>query len=154
MKRFVFVLGVVALLVGCGSGAAGPTPGSAATQGPAATSAPGEPGPGQATPVVPQPNAGDLESRARALIPAGATELSETTIGNAYTVQVSSSQSLEDLGAFWTQSIPAAGLQETGRFTAGDTLTIALTNPDGGIVASRDPSTGAVIVSISLGTSQ
>jgi hypothetical protein len=34
----------------------------------------------------------------------------------------------------------------------GDTLTIAFTNPDGGIVASRDTSSGSVIITISVGT--
>jgi hypothetical protein len=87
------------------------------------------------------------------LIPQGATQLSEFSAGNSYTVQVSSAQTLEQLAAFWTQAVPAAGLHETGRFSAGDTLTIAFENPDGGIVASKDASTGTVLCSISVGQS-
>jgi hypothetical protein len=77
--------------------------------------------------------------------------LSEVTAGNAYTVQVTSTQSLEQLGAFWTTAIPQAGLHETGRYTAGESLIIAFENPDGGITASKDPSMG-VLVTISVGS--
>lgn len=149
MKRLAFV-GVIALLAACSAGPSGATTPPGATPPAAATSAPNPPA--QATSGAPQPNAGDNASRGQALIPPGATQLSEISSGNAYSVQVSSTQSLEQLGAFWTQAIPAAGLQETGRFTADETLTIAFTNPDGGIVAAADPSAGGVIITISVGT--
>ena len=159
MSRLICVLAAGGLFLACSGPAAptpgrpaGPTPGSAATQQPAA-SAGAVNTPGLATPGAPQ-NGGDNKSKARALIPQGATQVSEVTVGNSYSVQVSSGQSLEQLGAFWTQAIPAAGLQETGRFTSGDTLTIAFTNPEGGVTASADPSTGSVIITISAGTSQ
>ena len=105
------------------------------------------------TPGAPAPNSGDNKTKARALIPPGATQVNEVVVGNSYTVQVSSNQSLDQLATFWAQAIPAAGLQESGRFTAADTLTIAFTNPDGGIVASADSSSGFVLVTISVGTS-
>ena len=130
------------------------TPASQQTPTAAATPPPGQatPPPGQATPTL-QPNTGDNESRARALVPPGSTQLSESSFGNAFQLTLSSTQSIEQLGAFWTQAIPAAGMQETGRFTAEGSLTIAFTNPDGGIVAAPDPSTGTVTIVISVGTS-
>jgi hypothetical protein len=85
-------------------------------------------------------------------VPPGASETSAVSIGNAYQLTLSSNQSLEELEAFWDQAIPAAGMQSTGRFTADGSLTIALTNPDGGIVATGDPSTGGVTIVISVGT--
>jgi hypothetical protein len=101
--------------------------------------------------VTPQPNTGDNKAKAQALIPPGSSApINEVTVGNSYTVQVTSSMTLEQLGAFWTTAIPAAGLAETGRFTSSGTLTIAFSNPDGGIVAS-DTENG-VLVSISVGT--
>ena len=153
MNRLAYLAGIAVLLAACSSGPSGPTSRPQVTTPPAgATSAPNQP-PAQATPGAPQPNTGDNKSLARALIPQGATQLSEVNVGNSYTVQLSSTQSLEQLGAFWTQAIPAAGLQETGRFTQGETLTIAFTNPDGGIVAFADSSSGGVIMTISVGTS-
>lgn len=145
MHRFAWLVAIALVVVACGGGAGpSPTPGSQATTPPGATNAPN----GTA-----QPNTGDNKSRARLLIPPGATQISESTFGNSYSVQLSSTQSLEELGAFWTQAIPAAGLTETGRFTMAGTLTIAFTNPDGGIVASEDASAGGVIMNISVGTS-
>jgi len=159
MRRYLYVVGAAVLLVACGGSPAptqrpaGTTPGSVTTQQPPAQSAAPNPPPGQQTPGAPVPNAGDNKSKARALIPAGATQLSEVNVGNSYTVQLSTTQSLEQLGTFWTQAIPAAGLQETGRFTQAETLTIAFANPEGGIVAFADSSSGGVIITISVGTS-
>lgn len=144
MRRFVWLVAIALVAAACGGGGAvpTPTPGSQATSPPGATSA-----------TTPQPNTGDNKSIARSLIPPGATQLNEVQVGNSYTVQLSSTQTLEQLGAFWTQAIPAAGLQETGRFNQAGTLTIAFSNPEGGIVAFEDSSAGGVIMSISVGTS-
>ena len=157
MRHLGFVVCVSALLLACSSGPAAPTPGSQQTPGSqptppqAATSVPNPPA--QQTPGAPQPNAGDNESRARALIPPGASEVGEASFGGAYQLSLTSTQSLEQLDAFWAQAIPAAGMQLTGRFTVEGTLTIAVSNPDGGIVAARDASTGVTTIVISLGTS-
>src|SRR5687767_7767623 len=129
MHRFGWLVAIALVVVACGGGGVGPspTPGSQATTPPGATNAPN---------VTAQPNTGDNKSRARLLIPPGATQISESTFGSSYSVQLSSTQTLEQLGAFWTTAIPAAGFTETGRFSMAGTLTIAFTNPDGGIVAS------------------
>ena len=160
MRRYLWIVGAAALLLACGGSPAAPTqrpagstPGAVATQQPAAQTPAVNPPPGQVTPGAPAPNGGDNKTKARALIPPGATQVNEVVIGNSYTVHVSSNQTLDQLAAYWTQAIPAAGLQESGRFTAAETLTIAFTNPDGGIVASADPSTGFVLATISVGNS-
>jgi hypothetical protein len=108
--------------------------------------------PAQQTPGAPQPNAGDNESRARALVPPGSTELSETSFGNAYQLTLTNPQSLEQLDAFWAQAIPAAGMQSTGKFEMDLSLVIAFTNPDGGISATNDGSGSGSTIVISVGT--
>lgn len=142
MHRFVWLVGMALFVVACGGGQVNPTatPGSQVTLPPGATPA-----------ITPQPNTGDNKSLARMLIPAGATQLNEIQVGDSYTVQLSSTQSLEQLGAFWTTAIPAAGLTESGRFTADGSLIIAFTNPDGGITASVTDS--GVLITISVGSS-
>jgi hypothetical protein len=98
------------------------------------------------------PNTGDNKSKAQSLIPPGSSApMNEVTIGNSYTVQVTSTQTLEQLGAFWTTAIPAAGMTETGRFNNAGSLIIAFTNPDGGVTASTTDT--GVLISISVGTS-
>src|SRR5688572_33311900 len=98
MRRVVLVA-IALVVVACGGGPAGPspTPGSQVTTPPGATNAPNG---------TPQPNTGDNKSIARSLIPPGATQLNEVQVGNSYTVQLSSTQSLDELGAFWTTAIP------------------------------------------------
>lgn len=145
MHRFVWLVAIALVVVACGGGGvATPTPGSQATLPPVATATPG------GAPTA-QPNTGDSKSLARMLIPPGATQLNEVQIGNSYTVQLSSTQSLEQLAAFWTGAIPAAGLTETGRFPGDGSLVIAFSNPDGGITAS--PTEGGIFITISVGTS-
>ena len=146
--KLLVALGLAVLVAGCSTPAT-PTPGSEGTPAPAQATP--DTGGGQATAGT-EPNTGDNKSKAESLVPDGATQLSEITVGNSYTVQVTSTKSLDELGSFWTQAIPNAGLTETGRFTAEGTLTIAFTNPDGGIGASQDPSSGSVIITISVGT--
>lgn len=158
--KLLVALGLVVLVAGCSTPAATSTPGTGGTQATADTGG-GEPTPdtgggggGEATQNTGGGNQSDNKAKARALIPDGATQLSEIIIENNYTVQVTSTKSLDELSSFWTQAIPKAGLSETGRFTASGTLTIAFTNPDGGVVASEDPSGGGVIITISVGSSQ
>jgi hypothetical protein len=142
VKRLLGSITLVVVVAACGGGPVTPTqrPGQP-------TQAPG------GTTTVPQPGGGNTEAKARALVPPGSTELSATTQGNSYSLIVSTAQTIEQVGAFYQQAIPAAGLTETGRFTLGDTLTISVSNPDGGIVAVKDPSQGRVVVTISLGIS-
>jgi hypothetical protein len=119
---------------------------------PTITQAPGGPTqpPAGTTQQPPLPGLGDNMSKARALVPPNSTEHSDSTAGSNVSIVVVTTQTLEQLGAFYQQQIPAAGMTETGRFTLGETLTISFTNPDGGIVAVVDPSQG-VIVTISVG---
>jgi hypothetical protein len=98
------------------------------------------------------PNTGDNKAKAQALIPPGSSApINELTIGSSYTVQVTSTQTIDQLGAFWTTAIPAAGMTETGRFNSDGNLIIAFTNPDGGVTASVTDN--GVLISISVGTS-
>jgi hypothetical protein len=134
--------------VACGGGGVPtPTPGSQVTSPPGATDPPGA-----TAAITAQPNTGDNKSKAQALIPQGASApINEVTVGNSYTVQVTSAMTLEQLGAFWTTAIPAAGLTESGRYSADGSLIIAFTNPDGGITASNTDN--GVLITISVGSS-
>ena len=140
MNRLLGSTLVFVLIAACGGGAT-------------ATQRPGQPSqlPGAPTANAPQPGGSSNEAKARALAPPGSTEVSASAQGNSFSLIVSTTQTLEQLGAFYQQAIPAAGLTETGRFTLGETLTISVTNPDGGIVALRDPGQGSVLVTISIG---
>ncbi len=97
-------------------------------------------------------NAGDFEAVARALMPQGATETTHIATVSSYTLYAESDQSLADLEAFWTQAVPAAGATLTGHFNANETVIVAFTNPNGGITAIPDASTGKTVVVISVGT--
>jgi hypothetical protein len=145
MKRAIWLVAVAGLVVAaCGGGGARPsaTPATQITQPPTATE-------GQQTS---QPNAGDNKAKAQALIPQGSSApINEVTIGSQYSVQVTSSMTLDQLGAFWNTAIPAAGLTESGRYTASGSLIIAVTNPDGGITATETEN--GVLITITLGSS-
>ena len=151
MNRFLGLAALALVVIACGGGAnPTATPASQITQPPGATQPPGvtQP-PGAATP---QPNSGDNKSKAQALIPPGASApLNEITVGSNYTVQVTSTMTLDQLAAFWATAIPQAGLTEAGRYSAEGTLIISLTNPDGGITASGTDE--GVLITISIGTS-
>lgn len=156
VKRLLASALLALALVGCSGGPAATVPG-VPTQAPGGvpTQAPGgvptqAPG-GQPTPAG-QP-AGDLEARVRALVPPGSTEISEASFGGAYQLNLSNTgQSLEQLQAFWTQQVPAAGFTWSGAFVQGDSLTVAFTNPSGGAVAVRNPADGSTIITLSAGT--
>lgn len=148
MHRFVWLIAIALVAAACGGGGVVPTatPGSQVTLPPGATATPGA-----TAAITAQPNTGDNKSKAQALIPPGASAMNEITIGNSYTVQVTSAMTLEQLDAFWTTAIPAAGLTVSGRYSASGSLIIAFTNPDGGITASTTDN--GVLISISVGTS-
>lgn len=150
MSTRLALAALLALLVlGCsgGSGTPTPTPGGAPTVapggGPTAT-------PGGAPTVA--PGGGNLEAKARSLVPPGATEVAELDAGTGYSLTVTTSTPIDQLESFWNQAIPGAGITKTGSFTMDGILTIALSNPDGGIIATPDES-GLVTILISLGTS-
>jgi hypothetical protein len=147
--RLLGSLSVVLFLVACGSsGPVATQPGGQASLPPGGqTQAP------VATPGAPQPGGGDNEAKARALVPPGSTQVSTSSVGGNFSIVVSTPQTLEQLAAFYTTAIPAAGMTETGRFTLEGTLTIAFSNPEGGVVAFADPNAGSTIVTISVGTS-
>ena len=146
MNRFFWLTAVALVVVACGGGAnATATPGSQVTQPPGATQPPGV--------ITAAPNPGDNKAKAQALIPPGSSApLNEVNIGSNYTVQVTSTMTLDQLAAFWTTAIPQAGLTESGRMTAEGTLIISVTNPDGGINAATMDA-GSILITISLGTS-
>lgn len=143
MKRLLGSTLLAVFIVSCGGGGQ-PTitqaPGGATQQ------------PGAAT-QQPAPVGGDNEAKARALAPPGSTEVSLNKVGNSVQLAVSTTQNLEQLESFYTTAIPAAGMTETGRFTVSGVLTIAVTNPDGGIVAYSNPDDGTTYITISVGTS-
>jgi hypothetical protein len=153
MFRRLVAGGALLLLVSCGGAAATQAPGGPTAAPPAdggATPAPAvTPAGGQG-----QPNAGDLASIANALVPPGSTEISRADSSGAYVLSVSTTQSLSDLENFFNQAVPAAGATLTGHYVAGDSLIVAFTNPDGGVVATKDSSSGNTIVVISAGISQ
>ncbi|HEY6058228.1 MAG TPA: hypothetical protein VIV06_09350 [Candidatus Limnocylindrales bacterium] len=161
IRRFGALAVLVLVVAACG-GSATSAPGATQTAGAEATQA--EATQAEATqaaatetegsaPTNP-PNASDLEGKARALVPDGSTEVSKLEIGGAFQLSVTTTKSLEELEAFWDQKIPSLGMTVSGKFTAGDTLTFAVTNPDGGIVAAKDSSgSGQTTIVISLGTS-
>jgi hypothetical protein len=157
IQRFFAGVVLAVLVVGC-SGNANPTnspgPGSTATPGPTATSDNGGQTPGSPTdnPTTNPGGGGDITALVQALIPAGATESGRLSLGGSLQVYLTSTASMADLESFWDQAIPANGMTESGKFTAEGILTIAITNPDGGIVATPNDD-GTVGIVISLGTS-
>jgi hypothetical protein len=149
MFKRIGALAVLAVVVfACSGSPTTQTPGAGATDTPGA-GATDTPAPGQTTP----PNAGDLKGKAQALLPSDATVVSEVTVGGSYSVTATSKTSVADLTTFWEQKIKDLGMTQTGKFEAGGALTIAFTNPDGGIVAGTDTSTGETTIAISVGTS-
>ena len=143
MHRFVWLVAIALVVMACGGSQPGPTgtPGAQVTDPPGATAA-----------ITAQPNTGDNKSKAQALIPQGSSApINEVTIGNSYTVQVTSTMTLDQLAAFWTTAIPAAGMTVTGSFNNAGSLIIAFTNPEGGVTASTTDN--GVLISISVGTS-
>jgi hypothetical protein len=149
MHRFVWLVAMALFVMACGGTQAGrsATPGSQGTPGSQMTDPPGA-----TAAITTQPNIGDNKSKAQSLIPQGSSApINEVTIGNSYTVQVTSTMTLDQLAAFWTTAIPAAGMTETGRFNNAGSLIIAFTNPEGGVTASTTDN--GVLISISVGTS-
>jgi hypothetical protein len=98
-------------------------------------------------------NSGNFEAIARSLFPPGATQQSASSIGNAFQLVGISDMSFDELKSFYAQQIPASGATETGRFEVEGTLTIALANPDGGILIVPANDQGQYLVTISVGTS-
>ena len=146
--RAAAVLALAGLLAACGGGAtATVTPVEPTAQPPSATDAPA------ATTPPGGGNTGSFEGVARSLFPPGATQQSSFSTGNAFQLIALSSSSMDELGSFFSQQIPALGLTETGRFESGGTLTIAFTNPDGGILIIPADDEGQYLITISVGTS-
>ncbi len=146
MHKRIWAFAIIAVMIAAcsGSPAATSTPASqpTATEEPGATA-------GQTTP----PNTGDLKAKAQALLPSDATVISEVTVGGAYSVTATSKKSVAELTAFWEQKLKDLGITQTGKTEAGGSLVLAFTNPDGGIVAGTDTSSGETTIAISLGTS-
>ena len=143
--RAAAAFALTAIIAGCG----GAPP---ATTGPAAPTAPA---PGVTQPAVTQaPGGGNLgtnEGIARALVPPGSTQQSTSTFGDSFQIVVFTNMTLDQLKTFYTQQIPTTGATETGRFEISGTLTIAFTNPDGGIVVVPADDAGQFGITISVG---
>ncbi len=165
-QRFLAGVMLATLLAACsGSPASAPTPGPTGAPGPGATPTPVVPG-ATPTPVVPGAtdpaptpagptnplNSGDLEALVRSLVPPGSTEVTHIEVGGLYQLHLTSTSTIDQLEAFWDQAIPAAGMTLEGKYTAGGTLTIGISNPDGGIIVTPDES-GQLFIAISLGIS-
>lgn len=153
--RFAMGALVALLVLGC-SGGSGPAPtptpgGGAPTPVNVPTATPGgAPTPGGGATVP--PGGGNLEAKARSLVPAGSTQTAEFDGGTSYVLTVTTTTPIAQLEAFWEQAIPAAGLSLSGSFTFDGALVMAFTNPDGGITATPGEN-GLVTVLISIGTS-
>ena len=144
-NRFFWLTAIALVVIACGGANATATPGSQITQPPGVTQPPGA--------VTPVPNSGDNKSKAQALIPPGSSApISEFTSGSNYTVAVTSTMTLEQLGAFWTTAIPQTGMTETGRLNAQGSLIISLSNPDGGISASGTDEGVLITISVGVGS--
>ena len=150
MSRLFAGLAIVAVLIAACSGTtpqSTATPGSGATPGTEATPTPAGGG-GQTNP----PNAGDMEAKARSLVPDGSTETGHLETGGIFQIYLTNPKSIKDLEAFWDAKIPQTGLTLSGKFEAGGAVTYAFSNPDGGIVASPDSSgNGQTTIVISVG---
>lgn len=147
MNKLAALFAMTFVLVACGgAGAPLASPGTGPTaQPPVATQAPG--GGATAAPVT-----GGLAALARELTPPASTEVSHFETPTSYQLIVSTTTPVDSLKQFWTQQIASLGITETGRFEMEGTLTIALTNPDGGILVVPGES-GQHLVTISLGIS-
>ncbi len=141
--RLLGLLVLAMVIVACSSGGAAPTVG-------APTAAPGGPTAAPGGPTT-APAGGSMESIARALVPPGSNEVSGVQSGGSYTLIVTTTMSIEELKTFYAQAVPASGATSSGQFEVGGTLTISLTNPDGGIVATPGGAEGN-LVTISVGT--
>jgi hypothetical protein len=95
---------------------------------------------------------GSAESIVRALVPPGAAEVTHTSLGNQFSVSVTSQLSLAELEAFWDQKLPTTGVTQTGKLNQAGSLIFAFTNPEGGITAVDDGS-GGFQIAISAGIS-
>jgi hypothetical protein len=152
MSKRILALAIVALVVAACGGSPTNEPGSTPTPGAEATPTAGETATDGGQPTTP-PNTGDLKAKGQALLPPDAQQTTEVTAGGVYQVYATSGTSLADLKAFWEQKIPSLGMTLTGTTSSEGSLIIAFTNPDGGIVAGTDTSTGDTTLVISLGTS-
>jgi hypothetical protein len=146
VNRFFWLSAIALVAVACGGANATATPGSQITQPPGATT-------GATAAITPVPNPGDNKSKAQALIPPGSSApISEFTSGANYTVSVTSTMTVDQLGAFWTTAIPQTGMTESGRLNSQGTLIISLTNPDGGITATGTDQGVLVTISVGVGS--
>jgi len=154
MTRFFAALALIAVVIAACSGTTpqttAPAGGGTPVPGGETTPAPTSGGGGAQTPA---PNASDAEAKARALVPDGSTETGHLETGGLFQIYLTNPKSVKDLEAFWDAKIPQAGLTQSGKFEASGAVTYAFTNPDGGILASPDPSGSGTTIVISVGTS-
>jgi hypothetical protein len=150
MSRLVSGCLLAALILACSSGPAAPTePGATATPGGAPTSG---------VPTVPPagtpPPGGQTASEAlvRSLVPPGSTEVQYVASGDAYALYLSNASPIDQLEAFFDQTIPARGVTVSGKSEVSGILIYSLENPVGGITVTPADNAGYLIL-ISLGTS-
>ncbi len=150
MFQRIGALALLAIVIGACSGNPTTAPQGTETPGPAATETPGATQEGQTNP----PPAGDLEATARALVPPGSSETSKFEAGGVFQLYLTSTMSLEELESFWDAKIPSQGMKVEGKFSGSGGVTYIFSNPDGGIVASPDPSAGGfgIVISVSSGS--
>jgi hypothetical protein len=149
MKRILTSAALALVVAACSSGTVPTAPAGVPTvPGGLPTGVPTLPPVG--TPGNPPPNGGNLESQVRSLVPPGSTEVQSASLGGSFSVTVTNPGPLDQLEAFWDQTIPAVGVTQTGKVEAGGTLTYGFTDPDGGIVAAPNGS-GGYVITVSLG---
>lgn len=149
VPRTVTALAIVALVVGaCGGGSAAPTTAptvaagepaateaastAAATEAPADT---GSAGGGAAS----SRSADALKALAQQLTPAGSTETGHLEANGSYQVYVTTTQSLDQLKAFYDQKAVSIPIKDYTRVDASGSLYIGGSDPVISITAAPDP---------------
>ena len=158
MPRTLTALAVIALVVGaCGGGGAAattaPTVAPAATEAAAtaeATEAPAATGSGGGTGSSQSADA--LKALAQQLTPPNSTETGHLEATGVYQLYVTTTQSLDQLKAFYDGKAASIPIKEYTKVDASGSLYIGGTDPVLGIIAAPDPANaGQFSVIISVG---
>jgi len=144
--RSVAGIAALALVVAACSSAGPAAPTATSAGGGSPTTTPGSVATNDTSPTqggqTGQPFSGSLKDLAHKLAPDGSTQVAEVEVGGAYSLSVTSSLGLDQLTSFWESRIPSLGMTLAASVKTGGGLYLSTTNPNGGIVASPDPSGG------------
>lgn len=159
MPRTLTALAVIALAVGaCGGSGAAATTAPTAAPAPAATGAattaeateaPADTGSGGGSGSGKSADA--LKALAQQLTPPGSTETSHLEATGVYQLYLTTTQSLDQLKAFYDGKAASIPIKEYTKFDASGSLYIGGSDPVVGIVAVPDPANGGqytVVISV------